>query len=214
MALLALAAMSLIAGCRQDMQNQPKFIPLRSSEFFPDQRSARYPVPGTVRRLDQRELDAGALDPASYYLTGKHGTAFGNEMPYPLTRDVLARGQNRYNIYCTPCHDMVGDGRGMIVQRGFKHPPTFHQQRLRNAPVGYFYDIMSNGLGAMPDYSTQLKPADRWAVAAYIRALQLSQHARAEDVPGGAEKLKEAKPEENGIKYPPSSYVPQGGVKP
>jgi hypothetical protein len=210
--LLVLAAISVITGCRQDMQNQPKFIPLRSSEFFPDQRSARYPVPGTVRRLDQRELDAGALDPASYYLTGKHGVAFGNEMPFPLTRDVLARGQNRYNIYCTPCHDMVGEGKGMIVQRGFKHPPTFHQQRLRNAPVGYFYDVMSNGLGAMPDYTTQLNPSDRWAVAAYIRALQLSQHAEEKDVtPAEQEKLKT--PSENGTKYPPSSYVPQGGVK-
>ena len=193
------------------MQNQPKFIPLRSSEFFPDQRSARYPVPGTVRRLNPEELAAGALDPTGYFLTGKHGAVFGNEMPFQLTRDVLARGQNRYNIYCTPCHDMVGDGKGMIVQRGFKHPPTFHQQRLRNAPVGYFYDIMSNGLGAMPDYASQLQPADRWAVAAYIRALQLSQHADEKDLAAGKENLKAP---ENGVKYPSSSYVPQGGVKP
>src|SRR5262245_29507593 len=210
---LALAAIAVITGCRQDTQNQPKYIPLRSSEFFPDQRSARYPVPGTVPRLDNRELDMAQLDPASYYLTGRHGAAFGNEMPYPLSREVLARGQNRYNIYCTPCHSLVGDGNGMIVQRGFKHPPTFHQQRLRNAPVGYFYDVISNGLGAMPDYSTQLHPADRWAVAAYIRALQLSQHADEKDL-AAAEKERLKAPAEGGVKYPSSSYVPQGGVKP
>jgi cytochrome c553 len=208
-----LAAISAITGCRQDMQNQPKMLPLRSSEFFPDQRSARHPVPGTVPRLDNREWDDAQLDPASYFLTGKHGAAFGNEMPFPLTREALTRGQNRYNIYCAPCHDMVGDGKGMIVQRGFKHPPSFHQQRLRNAPVGYFYDVMTHGLGAMPDYAAQLRPADRWAVAAYIRALQLSQNAAANDVPG-AEQEKLKVPSENGIKYPSSSYVPQGGVKP
>jgi mono/diheme cytochrome c family protein len=217
--LLALAAMSIISGCRQDMQNQPKFIPLRSNTFYPDQRSARYPVPGTVPRLDNAAWDDAQLDPNSYYLTGKHGNAFGNELPYPLTREVLAHGEDRYNIYCAPCHARIGDGNGMIVQRGFKHPPTFHQQRLRNAPVGYFYDIMSNGLGAMPDYSTQLKPADRWAVAAYIRALQLSQNATENDV-AAADKEKLKAPSENGIKIPsssttsPTAMQPQGGVKP
>src|SRR5262249_3421533 len=216
--LLALGAMAMITGCRQDMQNQPKFIPLRSSEFFPDQRSARYPVPGTVPRLDNPQWDAAQLDPASYFLTGKHGNAFGNELPFPLTRQVLARGQNRYNIYCTPCHALVGDGNGMIVQRGFKHPPSFHQQRLRNAPVGYFYDVISNGLGAMPDYASQLKPADRWAVAAYLRALQLSQNANEGDV-AAADKDKLKTPSENGIKVPTSSTksptaMQQGGVKP
>ncbi len=217
--LLGLGAMAMITGCRQDMQNQPKFIPLRSSEFFPDQRSARYPVAGTVPRLDNPQWDAAQLDPASYFLTGKHGKAFGNELPFPLTHQVLARGQNRYNIYCTPCHALVGDGNGMIVQRGFKHPPTFHQQRLRNAPVGYFYDVISNGLGAMPDYAAQLKPADRWAVAAYLRALQLSQNANESDV-AAADKDKLKTPSENGIKVPtsstksPTAMQQQGGVKP
>jgi mono/diheme cytochrome c family protein len=218
-ALLALGAMPAITGCRQDMQNQPKFVPLRSSEFFPDQRSARYPVAGTVPRLDNAAWDDAQLDPASYYLTGKHGAAFGNELPFPLTRQVLARGQDRYNIYCTPCHALVGDGNGMIVQRGFKHPPTFHQPRLRSAPVGYFYDIISKGLGAMPDYSAQLKPADRWAIAAYIRALQLSQNATENDV-AAADKEKLKAPSENGIRIPTSSTTSptamgqQGGVKP
>jgi mono/diheme cytochrome c family protein len=184
--LLAAAAFAILAGCRQDMHNQPKFIPLRSSEFFADRRSARYPVPGTISRLDPNEVphvdeqmaDEQQLDPNSYYLTGKHGQIYGNELPLnqPL-KDVLERGQQRFNIYCSPCHSMLGDGNGMIVQRGFKRPPSFHLQRLRNAPLGYFYDIIGNGFGGMPDYAAQIKPADRWAIAAYIRALQLSQNA-------------------------------------
>jgi mono/diheme cytochrome c family protein len=219
--MLALIALLMLSGCRQDMQNQPKFVPLRSSEFFPDQRSARYPVPGTVPRLDNTTMDAQQLDPGSYFLSGKHGNAFGNDLPVelPLTRDLMERGQNRYNIYCTPCHARVGDGNGMIVQRGYKHPPSFHVQRLRNAPIGYFYDIMSNGLGAMPDYAAQVKPADRWAIAVYIRALQLSQNAEASDVPP-ADLKKLTTPSENGIKLPsssttsPTALQPQGGVKP
>jgi len=175
------------------MHNQPKFIPLRSSEFYSDHRSARYPMPGTVSRLEpnpdafvrqeDRLADQQQLDPNSYYLTGKHGQVYGNELPLnaPL-KDVLERGQQRYNIYCTPCHSMLGDGNGMIVQRGFKRPPSFHLQRLRNAPLGYFYDIIGNGFGGMPDYAAQVHPADRWAIAAYIRALQLSQNAADADV--------------------------------
>jgi hypothetical protein len=217
--LLALAAVFLMAGCRQDMQNQPKFIPLRSNTFFPDQRSARYPVEGTVPRLEDATMDAEQLDPQSYFLTGKHGPAFGNELPFPLTRDVMDRGEQRFNIYCSPCHARVGDGNGMIVQRGYKHPPSFHQERLRNAPVGYFFDIISNGLGAMPDYGSQIKPADRWAIAAYIRALQMSQHATEADVaPADRDKLNV--PQENEIKIPttsttsPTAIQPRGGVKP
>jgi mono/diheme cytochrome c family protein len=190
--LLAAAAFVLLSGCRQDMHNQPKFIPLRSSEFFSDRRSARYPVPGTVSRLDpndvaahpeERLADEQQLDPNSYYLTGKHGQTYGNDLPLnaPL-KDVLERGRQRYNIYCTPCHSMLGDGNGMIVQRGFKRPPSFHLQRLRNAPLGYFYEIIGNGFGGMPDYAAQVHPADRWAIAAYIRALQLSQNAADADV--------------------------------
>jgi len=175
------------------MHNQPKFIPLRSSEFYSDHRSARYPMPGTVSRLEpnpdafvrqeDRLADEQQLDPNSYYLTGKHGQVYGNELPLnaPL-KDVLERGQQRYNIYCTPCHSMLGDGNCMIVQRGFKRPPSFHLQRLRNAPLGYFYDIIGNGFGGMPDYAAQVHPADRWAIAAYIRALQLSQSAADADV--------------------------------
>src|SRR5262249_2304579 len=155
------------------------------------------------------------LDPASYFLSGKHGNAFGNELPaeLPLTRAFMERGQNRYNIYCTPCHARVGDGNGMIVQRGFKHPPSFHEQRLRNAPIGYFYDIRSNGLGAMPDYAAQVTPADRWAIAVYIRALQLSQNATEADVaPGDLKKL--TTPQENGIKVPSNSTTSPKALQP
>jgi Cytochrome C oxidase, cbb3-type, subunit III len=211
------AGLFALAGCRQDMQNQPKFIPLRSNTFFPDQRSGRNPVRGTVPRLDNAVLDAEQLDPNSYYLSGKHGNAYGNELPFPLTREVMERGQQRYNIYCAPCHARVGDGNGMIVQRGFKHPPSFHEQRLRNVPVGYIYEIMSNGLGAMPDYSSQVKQADRWAIAAYIKALQLSQSATEADL---TDKAKLNNPPENGIRIPststtsPTALQPQGGVKP
>jgi mono/diheme cytochrome c family protein len=228
--MLALAAIVLMAGCRQDMQNQPKFIPLRSNTFFPDQRSARYPVTGTVAKLDappladralEAQRNAELLDPGSYYHTGKHGAAFGNELPawMPMTAALLDRGEQRFNIYCSPCHARLGDGNGMIVQRGYKHPPSFHQDRLRNAPVGYFFDIMSNGLGAMPDYSSQIKPADRWAIAAYIRALQMSQHATEADVaPQDRDKL--SAPQDKEIKIPgtsttsPTAMQPQGGVKP
>jgi mono/diheme cytochrome c family protein len=202
----ALFAFGLVlSGCRQDMHNQPKFIPLRSSEFFPDRRSARYPVAGTVPQLCpvaegaarciDPDVDAAQLDPASYFLTGRHnGTTLGNELPEEVLAKaqgqssseklhaVLARGQQRYNIYCTPCHSLAGDGNGMIVQRGYKRPPSFHEDRLRNAPLGHLYDIISNGFGAMPDYASQIHPEDRWAIAAYIRALQLSQGAKDADL--------------------------------
>jgi mono/diheme cytochrome c family protein len=225
--LFAAAGMAVIGGCRQDMQNQPKFIPLRSSEFYSDRRSARYPVPGTIPQLEDKNVDREQLDPGSYYLTGKHGNAYGNELPAQLgdpnsatgRAQILARGQQRYNIYCTPCHSMVGDGDGMIVQRGYKRPPSFHVQRLRNAPIGWFYDVISNGFGGMPDYAAQVKPADRWAIAVYIRALQLSQNATDADV-AQADRDKLSKPEEeDGIKIPDTSLRPpptksQGGVKP
>jgi mono/diheme cytochrome c family protein len=214
-----MAALFLLAGCRQDMQNQPKFIPLRSNDFFPDQRSERNPIRGTVPRLDNAVVDAEQLDPGSYYLSGKHGAAYGNDLPFPLTRQALDRGQERYNIYCAPCHARVGDGNGMIVQRGFKHPPSFHQTRLRNVPVGYLYEIISHGLGAMPDYASQIKPEDRWAIAAYVKALQLSQDpSEANLSPDDRQKLNA--PDASRIRIPstsnpsPTALQPQGGEKP
>jgi mono/diheme cytochrome c family protein len=175
-------ALMAMAGCRQDMHNQPKYIPLRESEFFRDGRSARLPVQGTVARGELRE--------DTYFYTGKINGQFGAELPMPLTKELLARGQNRYNIYCTPCHSRVGDGNGMIPSRApntgstskFK-PPSYHEERLKKQPIGYFYDVMTNGFGVMLNYSAQIKPEDRWAIAAYIRALQLSQDASINDVP-------------------------------
>lgn len=175
MRLVALALASLLAGCRQDMHNQPKYTPLRSSEFFADGRSARAPVPGTVARGELRE------DVVFY--TGKTGNEFAAQLPMPVTLALLERGQERYNIYCAPCHARTGNGFGVVVQRGFRRPVSFHDPRLRAAPPGYFFDAMTRGFGAMSDYSAQISPEDRWAIAAYIRALQLSQHAALQDLP-------------------------------
>jgi Cytochrome C oxidase, cbb3-type, subunit III len=165
------------AGCRQDMHNQPKYRPLRSTDFFADGASARPLVEGTVAR--------GALDEDAAFFTGKVGNTPVKELPFPVDEQVLGRGQDRYNIFCTPCHDSTGSGRGMVVQRGYRQPPSFHDERLRIADVGYFYDVMTNGFGVMPDYRAQLAPRDRWAIVAYIRALQLSQNATKADIPGG-----------------------------
>ncbi len=168
---------ALTAGCRLDMHVQPYNRPLSKSDFFADSRSARMPVEGTVARGDLRE--------DSYLYTGKIGNAPGDYMPFPVTTDVLARGRDRFNIFCAPCHGRVGDGNGFIPSRGLRRPPSYHIDRLRKAPIGYFFDTMTNGFGVMPDYSSQILPRDRWAIAAYIRALQLSQNATSSDLPTG-----------------------------
>jgi mono/diheme cytochrome c family protein len=165
----------LLAGCRQDMHNQPKFKPLRASEFFLDGRSARPLVPGTVDRGQIRE------DPA--YVTGLENSQPVLTLPFPVTRQVLERGRERFNIYCMPCHGELADGNGLVAQRGYLHPPSFHDDRLRQAAVGHFFDVITNGLGGMPDYSQQVTVDDRWKIIAYIRALQLSQHSPLSDVP-------------------------------
>jgi Cytochrome C oxidase, cbb3-type, subunit III len=174
---LGLLVVLVLAGCRQDMHDQPRFKPLAMSDFYSDLRSARSPVEGTVAR--------GQLHEDAYFYTGKIGNSPGDYMPFPVTEDVLVRGRERFNIYCTPCHSRLGDGNGMIVQRGFRRPPSYHTERLRKAPLGYFFDVMTNGFGAMPDYASQIPPRDRWAIVAYIRALQLSQNATLADVPAG-----------------------------
>jgi mono/diheme cytochrome c family protein len=174
---LVLVAVVAAAGCRQDMHNQPKYKGLRGTAFFADGGSARPLIEGTVAR--------GTLQDNEAFFTGKTGNTPVAELPFKADEAVLSRGQERYNIYCTPCHDATGGGRGLVVQRGYKQPPSFHEDRLRNAPAGYYFDVMTNGFGGMPDYRMQLTPRDRWAVVAYIRALQLSQHATATDVPGG-----------------------------
>jgi len=174
---LALAAILVLCACRQDMHDQPRFKPLAESDFYPDLRSARAPVAGTVAR--------GELQQDTYFYSGKLGNNPGDYMPFPVNEEVLARGQQRFDIYCAPCHSRLGDGNGTIVQRGFRRPPSYHDERLRKAPLGYFFDVMSNGFGAMPDYAAQISPRDRWSIVAYIRALQLSQRATMSDVPQG-----------------------------
>ena len=163
------------AACRQDMHDQPKYIPLRESEFFGDERSARPFIEGTVAR--------GHLNEDTLLYTGKVNGQDATEFPFPVDATVMARGQDRYNIYCAPCHGRTGQGNGMIVQRGYRRPTSYYDEKLRNAAVGHFYDVITNGFGAMPDYAAQVKPADRWAIVAYIRALQASQHATLADVP-------------------------------
>ena len=166
-----------VAGCRQDMHNQPKYKPLRPSALFADGSSARPIIEGTVAR--------GTLNEDEAFYTGKVGTQTVKELPFAITEADLNRGQERYNIFCAPCHDTTGTGQGMIVRRGYRPPPSFHDPRLKAADAGHFFDVMTNGFGAMPDYRAQIEPRDRWRVVAYIRALQLSQAGTAADVPGG-----------------------------
>jgi mono/diheme cytochrome c family protein len=172
LAVLALAAVT--AGCRQDMHDQSKYIPLRPSDFFDDGRSARPLVAGTVAR--------GHLDDDTAFYAGKNpGGSLSETFPFPVTKQVLERGRERYDIYCAPCHDRLGDGDGMIVRRGFRRPPSYHIDRLRSVANGYIYDVITSGFGAMPDYAAQIPPADRWAIVAYVRALQLSRNATLDD---------------------------------
>jgi mono/diheme cytochrome c family protein len=174
--LLMVFCLLILAGCRQDMHNQPKYRPLRPSTFFADHSSSRPIVEGTVAR--------GALNDDEALFTGKVGGAPVTEMPFEITEADVNRGQERFNIYCTPCHDQTGNGRGMVVQRGYRQPPSFHIERLKQAPAGYFFDVMTNGFGAMPDYRAQVSPRDRWRIVAYIRALQLTQPTAPEPAPG------------------------------
>jgi mono/diheme cytochrome c family protein len=173
-----IGAIALWSGCRIDMQVQPKQNPLSPSDFYSDKRSARPLVEGTVAR--------GQLHEDTYFYTGRIGDNPGDVMPFPVTKEVMERGRERYNIYCAPCHSRVGDGNGFIPSRGFtRMPPSYHIPRLQKAPLGYFFDVMTNGFGIMPDYASQVSPEDRWNIVAYIRALQFSQNATMKDVPAG-----------------------------
>lgn len=164
-----------LAGCRQDMHNQPRYKPLAATDFFGDRRSARPEIEGTIARGQLR------LDQARY--TGKINNQDIDYFPFPITRADLERGEARYNIYCSPCHSRVGDGNGMVVRRGFRQAASYHTPRLIQAPVGHFFDVMTNGFGAMPSYGSRIQPDDRWRIIAYIRVLQFSQNAPLSDVP-------------------------------
>jgi mono/diheme cytochrome c family protein len=170
-ALLSLA----MAACRNDMHDQPRYKPLAASDFFSDHRAARPQVEGTVARGHLR------LDEARY--TGKIAGEDIDQFPIPITRADIERGQNRFNIYCTPCHGRLGDGNGMVVLRGYRQAASYYTDKLVKAPVGHFFDVITNGFGAMPSYASRVEPDDRWRVIAYIRALQLSESAKLSDVP-------------------------------
>lgn len=157
------------------MHDNPRQEPLEASRMFADRSSSRTLVEGTVPR--------GQLNEDDFLHTGKENGQPVTAFPFAITRKELDRGQDRFNIYCAPCHSRLGDGRGMVVLRGYRQPPSFHIDRLREAPPGYVYDVITNGFGAMPDYRAQLTVEDRWAVVAYLKALQLSQHATMSDVP-------------------------------
>jgi hypothetical protein len=207
-----LAALLLAVGCRQDMHNEPKMIPQRGSDMFADHRGARPQVLDTVAR--------GQLREDSYFYTGvvQGPNGYREErdmMPFPVTMTVLDRGQERFNVYCTPCHSRVGNGLGEIVQRGYKPAANLHDQVRTSQPLSHYFYVMTHGYGAMPDYSAQLTPADRWAVAAYIRALQLSQAATAQDVPAGAQirSLKSIAEEEGHPDYAQPWALPETAIQ-
>ena len=179
LALLTLACALVLTGCGRNMFDQARYETLDASAFFADGAAARPLIDGTVSR------ERGAVD-ATFY-TGQGPQGLLTEVPLELTVDVLQRGQERYNIYCAVCHNYNGDGRGMIVQKGAVQPTSFNAQRLLDAPVGYFFNAMTNGFGRMYPYASRIPPEDRWAIAAYIRALQLSQNASVEDIPEGVD---------------------------
>jgi len=181
-----LLVLLLLAGCRQKMADQPRYEPLGRSTFFDDERAARPLVEGTVAR-DHLRTD-------EHLYQGKQRGNLVDTFPFPVTLAVLSRGRERYDIFCSPCHDRVGTGQGMIVRRGYRPPPSMHIERLRQAPAGHFFDVMTSGFGVMPDYRQQIRPEDRWAIAAYIRALQFSQHATVADVPPDQRQQLESKP--------------------
>jgi mono/diheme cytochrome c family protein len=169
------AVLAVLLGCRQDMYDQPRYEPLEASSFFENGQSSRPLVAGTVARGELRDDD--------HLYTAKVDGKFVESFPIEVDRTMLERGRDRFNIYCAPCHGRLGDGAGIIVKRGFSAPPSFHIDRLRKEPEGHFYDVITNGHGAMYSYASRVPPQDRWAITAYIRALQFSQNATIDDVP-------------------------------
>jgi mono/diheme cytochrome c family protein len=207
--------LALLAGCdRLDMYDQPRYEPLEASDFFSDGLSARQPVEGTIPRGGLRDderfytgKDEGKLVskiPEAAFRATHDRDPRHFERPYDetsqaeLRRALLKRGQERFDIYCSVCHGRLGDGDGMVVRRGFRKPPSYHIDRLLQAPAGHFYDVMTNGFGAMASYANRIDVDDRWAIVAYIRALQLSQNARLDDVPGDQRDALSPSPGESG----------------
>ena len=171
----ASALLLTLAACRQDMHDQPKYRGLRGSSFFSDGQAARPLIANTVAR--------GHLNEDVLLATGKDGQNDTAVFPFPVTDQVMARGRERFDIYCSPCHGRTGEGDGMVVRRGFRRPPAYSDERLRDVPIGHFYDVITNGFGAMQGYAEQIPVRDRWLIVAYVRTLQLSQHASVNDVP-------------------------------
>jgi mono/diheme cytochrome c family protein len=181
--LALLAALVLLGGCERlarNMYDQPRYKPMRESSLFADRSSARSPVPGTVAAADGALAGTSSGRIGSDLVTERRRLEQATQNPLPVTLQVLRRGRERFEIYCAPCHSPLGDGDGRVAQRGFPHPPTYHQPRLREAPDRHFYDVITNGYGIMLPYADRVPPGDRWAIVAYIRALQLSQNPRAE----------------------------------
>ena len=194
--ILLLSAFCLLplSGCRQKMANQPRYDPLEPSDFFADGMAARPRIAGTIAR--------GEITDNPFFDTGKINGQVADGFPMPVTMDLINRGHDRFDIYCAQCHGRVGDGNGMIPSRGYRRPPSFHTETLRTATSGHFFDVMTNGFGAMPPYGTMIPPQDRWAIAAYIRALQLSQNGTVADVPVT---------ERANLDAPPAASGPQHG---
>jgi mono/diheme cytochrome c family protein len=184
-----------LIGCRQDMHDQPRYKALAGTDFFADHRASRPTVEGTVARGHLR------IDEARY--TGKIDGEDIDQFPIPIAKADIERGQSRFNIYCTPCHGRLGDGNGMVVLRGYRQAASYYSEKMMKAPVGHFFDVITNGFGAMPSYASRVAPDDRWRIAAYIRALQMSESATINDVPGDQRQNLQVEP-------PPSGIVPGG----
>ena len=184
--IVCIGLLGALASCRQDMHDQPKYKPQRGSDFFADGRSNRPLLAGTIAR--------GRLSEDEMLDTGKANGEFTKVFPFEVTAKILERGMSRYGIYCAPCHDATGSGNGMVVRRGMKQPVSFHIPRLQEAAPGYYFDVMTNGFGAMYDYSDRIKVEDRWAIAAYIRVLQKAQNAKLADVPADKQQTLTEKP--------------------
>jgi mono/diheme cytochrome c family protein len=184
-AMVLFLALALLAGCEKvarNMYDQPRYKPMRESPLFPDGTSARPPVPGTVAAASGHLAGTSSGRIGAQAEAAKARLQSAEAMPFPLTLELLRRGRERFDIYCAPCHSPLGDGDGMVARRGFPRPPSYHTERLRSAPDRHLYDVMTNGYGIMRSYADRVSAEDRWAIVAYIRALQLSQYARVEDL--------------------------------